>query len=585
MKLNGKYIIQKNNQKIQQNNNLTIFGAIQIARLLKRNIVFPKFKNKPFGYTRAYGGQYEKVSIINGSDLQYSSDNFSDFDSNYSSLNITNQYSDLYTIDDDYSTYTKMNFNSGGNSYRTSYFDINLPQPLNIAKIGLVAKTDGYETTDQYYKHQKYSDWSIYFRPQGVNIQFETDSSNYNTNLLNTAGDYIRVYNVNYPTHNGKPYFVMNKIITYQQLVENQPIEKTKRVFYCLYYNTVKNGWAVRDVTDFLNSPLTAQDQVGYTTLDKYIFSKSNRSNLDQDFIYIIPVSSVTQKSQYLIQPVEVDQQSFGKAPPIKLNRKKINKWIKPNYRLHNYLTNFYGQNTTTQTQQFRNMQLVSDFGDKITNKNGNTQQSTQNIKYAQGDVGFNQYLAYSCFSFQSINTTNELYNFKEGVYQCSVDFCNQNLVGFIPYVDGIRFKKQNNDGTNRPNDSRPRYCDESIMFYSVDVFVKNPTPYNPIKIGLSQNGVFSDVNSWFVDKIEKVGNNKVVFTKELDVSQGMTFGDGYKYIGLFGNFDGHLDATLPADIRIKDSNCFSKAQFATAWQKDAQESVVITYQLTIGDE
>ena len=33
---------------------------------------------------------------------------------------------------------------------------------------------------------------------------------------------------------------------------------KNKRVFYCLYYNAVKNGWAVRDVTDFLNSPLTA---------------------------------------------------------------------------------------------------------------------------------------------------------------------------------------------------------------------------------------------------------------------------------------------------------------------------------------
>jgi hypothetical protein len=59
-------------------------------------------------------------------------------------------------------------------------------------------------------------------------------------------------------------------------------------------------------------------------------------------------------------------------------------------------------------------------------------------------------------------------------------------LVGFIPYVDGIRFEKQNNNGVDRPNDSRPRYCDESIMFYSVDVFVKNPTPYNPIKIGLS---------------------------------------------------------------------------------------------------
>jgi hypothetical protein len=54
-----------------------------------------------------------------------------------------------------------------------------------------------------------------------------------------------------------------------------------------------------------------------------------------------------------------------------------------------------------------------------------------------------------------------------------------------------------------------------------------------------------------------------------LTPSQGKTYGEGYKYIGLFGNFEGHLNGTIPADISIKNSNCFSKAEFVNPWQKD----------------
>jgi hypothetical protein len=41
---------------------------------------------------------------------------------------------------------------------------------------------------------------------------------------------------------------------------------------------------------------------------------------------------------------------------------------------------------------------------------------------------------------------------------------------------------------------------------------------------------------------------NKVVFTKNLSYNQGNSETE-YSYIGLFGNFKGHIDGTLPCDI------------------------------------
>ena len=597
MKITGKYTIKKQNTKIQKYNNLTIFGALQLARLLKRDIVFPKVNNKPYGYTKLYSGQYKKVSIINGSDIEFQnsrSSSFANFDSNYTNPpTISNEYSKMHMIDDEYSTYVKMNFNASHNWGKT-FFDVELNQPLNIGKIGLMAKTDAPQennsdkTSDYYFS--KFSDWTVYFRPQGVRLQFyNINGSNAQSiqELRDSAGDYIRVYNINYPLHNNKPYFIQNKIRQYKvtQLVDGVQTEvnRTQRVFYLMYYNSQRAKWAVGKFVDNLqhNSEWT-----GHNTIDKYLFSniqltKNNINYIDNNYLYTIDTNSVLQKNETYISLTDTPVDIIDAT--VYLNRQKINKWIKPTYRLHNYLTNFYTQGTSAQTKQYRYLQMISDFGNNFT-ANGTKTNGNFTVKYSKGDANFNNYLAYSCFSFQDISEVNKLYNFIDNGYVYNVDFCNEQLVGFMPYVDGIRFCKTNN-GSGYYNTSNNYSINRPAIFYSIDVFVKTPTPYNPIKIGLSENGTFNDANSWFVDNITKVGNNKVVFTKTLETTQGVTNGSGYKYIGLFGNFDGHLDGTLPADVYVKNSNCFSKAEFAIPWSKDNDQSIVITYQLTIGDE
>ena len=586
MKLSGKYTVIKNSEKIQQPNKLTIFGALQIAKLLKRDVVFPKFNNSPFGYIKSYGGQYKKISIVDGSTVDYAnSSQFAQFGgTNYKPTYISNQYSPAYMIDDDYSTYVKMTYSINTSNSQT-YFDINLTQPLNIGKIGIAAKIDGfsnngsYDNYDSYERFSKMSDFTVYFRPQGVHITIH--EGNTSTVLKDTEGDYIRVYNTIMPTINEKPYYIMNK------MVQQQTQEGTsgyKRVFYCLYYNNEYKQWAVKDVTTLIETSINQNATDNHKTIDKYIFSSTSLNSTD--CLYTFAVPTVTQKINSVIQLNHLHStiSNVVSTASIFLNDKKINKWIRPVYRLHNYFNNFYGQGTAVQTQQKRNMQMISDIGCHITNKSGNTKQQGIYIKYSSNDSGFNQYLSYSCFSFQSIavgekSIVDTLYNYNNQVFTTDLQCVKQHLVGFVPYVDGIRFCRTNSSRYEQYLVGNP------TIIYAIDLFVKTPTPYSPIKIGLSQSGNFDQTNSWYVDKIEKIGTNKVVFSKTLTPSQGKTYGEGYKYIGLFGNFEGHLNGTIPADISIKNSNCFSKAEFVNAWQKDDSQSIQLQYQITIGDE
>lgn len=593
MKINGKYIIKKSNEKIVQKNNLTIYGAFQLARFLKRDVVFPKINNSPYGYIKSYAGQYKKISIVNGSVITIpqkdDTNNAKDgwlrkFNNNFLTPTISNAYSETYMIDDNYQTYLKMTFNATNPSAKT-YFDIDLSQPLkNIAKIGLMAKTQGnqvQEGSDSFYK--KVTDWTIYFRPQGVKISIDQNKigvmvgSSANTSfVMNTAGDYIRVYNINYPLYNGKPYYIMNKI------VDNQ--SNPQRCFYCLFYNG--ESWSVANVTTLIKTGLSTQQfGVGNKTIDRYIFPEIDNTLI----IYSINgINSVNQKTSLL--RVDINDSNFTSAQ-IQLNSTKIDKWIKPVYRLYNYLTNFYGgsENNYNEMAEHRSLQLIADFNQTINAVNVNNSDSEDlKINYQiNSNTDFDQYLAYSCYSFQSCYNNDksgfaeQLYNLKDDEYGTNIDFCNQHVVGFIPYIDGIRFCKNNNDSSSNYNNLN----NATVVFYAIDLFVKTPTPYNPIKIALTQDEYFNDDNSWFVDSVQKIGNNKVVFTKTLQSTQGQTIGGGYRKIGLFGNFDGHLNGTLPADISIKDRNCFSQAVFENSWSKDDQQSVVITYELTIGDE
>lgn len=576
MKIKGKYHIQKGNNKIQTNNKLTIFGALQLARYFKRNIVFPKH-NKSFGCLLSYDGEYGKISVKDGASITNFNGGVSVSGSNLNTA---------YTYDDDLNTYTIYNFTRSDN-VQTFSFDLKFKNSINIGKIGIMAKShDVYDrNNEQSQSFNGLNDWTMFFKPQGVKITFEEKDLTNDSTIENIcslfSGNYIRVYNANYPLHNNKPYYIMNKYI---KLGDNS----YSRIFCCLFYN--KNNWTIKKIS--LDNTYNGDTDFD-TVSSKYCISKSDIQNLDSivdtnfngtnsAFQWVKTLTNMNEnnfvfqfKNQYLSQNFTEKWQIYDNPNlyycEVTLTN-SIEPWLKPCYTLHTYLNDFYSNDAVLQTyDKWRWMQLIPDNYTRYTG-NGNTY-----LNYNNRNNNFNPYACYNVYSFESLQGFNALYNLSSKYDKLSVDFCNEHMVGFIPYISEIRFYKKTAHTTY--------YKQSSLDIFGIDIFEKHSTPYNPIKIALTQTNDFNNANSWFVDTIERKGNNTIVFTKTLNTQDGITTSTGFKKIGLFGNLDGHLIGTLPKDIIIKKTNCFSSANFANPWTKTNQQTVIITYELTIGEE
>lgn len=550
LQIKGKYTVKGEKQQIVANNNLTVYGAIQMARVLKKDVVFPKNDSNSFGRIISYNGQLKRIRIKQGSQFNFPTESQL-LNSAMSYHSISNQGQELskqYAIDQNQSSSVTVRFSQNANA--ACYFDVKLKQQVNIGRIGILAKYNGgYQNQLQNYNKYYVFDLSFYLRPAGFNLSYVNPDGITDQNdiqqIANCKGDYIKVYNINKPTINGKPYYIKTK-----------PINGTETLYHCLYFNGI--SWVI-GTSNFIKNDVNDINIVDNVlcpqTPNSYIISFDKSQLLDTNEVNIyrtINNSGIQRQITYKIH----------------LTR-GVNKWIKPSNRMHNYATTFYNSSFSEIKKQDRYMTLLSDTNSKYNRGNG----TTSYINYDCYSTNFDSMLSYNCFSFEDLQQFTQLYNVLNQRY--SVDECNENLSGFSPYIDAIRFFRTKHNESN---------MDTTLTIYSIDIFQPCKTPYNPCKIALSEDGIFRDENSWFVDSIQMKGDNIVVFSKQLQYNQAITNGLGFKYIGLFGNTNGHLNGTIPCQFKILNKNCFSKAQFQTPWQKTNQQQIIITYQISIGD-
>lgn len=161
--------------------------------------------------------------------------------------------------------------------------------------------------------------------------------------------------------------------------------------------------------------------------------------------------------------------------------------------------------------------------------------------------------------------------------------FSGGGVYGYIPYVTEIVFTDAVYASTY--------YGQHRNYIYELVILEALPHPQNPyaLKLGTGDTittenmvGLNSVVSSaaWKVDTVEKNGFT-VSYKKVLglDEANGVLF----KEIGLFGNFDGHLPHKLTEPKLENAENLFARALFSEPWEKTADQTALIYYEITVG--
>lgn len=566
LQLSGKYIIKNGQNIIQAKNNLTVFGALQIARLLKRDIIFPKYANDYYGKIVSYNGQLKKISIKNGSDI-----NCFDGGNSYVSTPSQSKNDLKKIIDGNKASFDILQFKDSedGKYPKDGGFEIKLKQQLNISRIGIIAQQirppSPYSDND--YANQIYEDVAqliFSVKPSGYRMAYSIKKKNVNDtitildqweqgnlgniNLYYSSGDYIRVYNPYQPTIGGRPYYLNYRIV-----------EKDTYI-YCLYYDTQLGSWAIAKASfndlssEYTNVNIASKFVV---VVDKTIKMSLGRQNLSEQNKNTSDIYLDVQKDNIVVETRDFKW----------VLTKGVAQWLQPINRLYNY---YIQDGKTVDGKAIEDningcINLLADIGLNYSDDN-NVQRKVQ---YSANSTDFDAMVAYNCFSFEHLTTIKNFYGLDDETTYNS----QQNFIGFTPYVSAIQFKR-----LKGYHDS-DEYSKYRLKIYQIDLFSPCKIPYNPCFIALKSNG--GDWVGGYVDSIQRKGKNTVVFTKTLLANQSM---QNISEIGLFGNFSGHLDGTIPAQIVAKDVNCFSKAKFEATWNKQWDEQVIISYQLTIGD-
>ena len=564
LQLKGKYTISKKDENIIVDNKLTIFGALQLARLFKKDVTFPKNNSNYFGRIVSYNGQLKKIRIKEGSDVS-----FSNINSNAISID-NNEQTMNHIIDGSLTSSTLMKITKSGNA--TGSFDIVLKDAVNLKRIGILAHylpNSNEQFNQNNFNNISYiPDLSFGVKIDGFNLKYtkkqggtSTELSKENDQYQFLQGDYVRVYNPYKPTINERPYY-LNK----------QKDSKLKDHIYCLHFywydEQKKYCWAISQAifTELSNDNLK-------TPANKYCVDIPSQ----QPKIILNGITSLSETNSFdSTKTVVQDDTSVQYKYNFVIN-KGTETWLQPVNRLYNYLVDYFDTNGVKLTQK-RYMSLLSDMSNMNYLIYNNY---TKKINYNAYSNSFDNMLSYSIVSFENLSNFQQLYNVKKDendVYIKTIQSSDQNITGFIPYVTALRFTS-----TNLRRQSQYYGYDNKLRIYSIDLFQQLKTPYIPCKIALSTSqDAWEQANSWFVDSIQLKGDNTVVFTKQLQANQGVTQ-NGFVKIGLFGNFNGYLDGTLPNQIKIIKQNCFSQAKFVNSWTKTNQQQIIVTYQLIIG--
>ena len=478
LQLKGKYTISKKNENIIVDNKLTIFGALQLARLFKKDVTFPKNNSNYFGRIVSYNGQLKKIRIKEGSDVS-----FSDIDNNEISID-NNEQTLNHIIDGSLTSSTLMKITKSGNA--TGSFDIVLKDAVNLKRIGILAhylpnSNEQVFYQDNFNNISYIPDLSFDVKIDGFNLKYTKKQDGTSTELDKENdqyqflwGDYVRVYNPYKPTINERPYY-LNK----------RKDSESKDHIYCLHFyqykqnETKKYCWAISqaEFIQFSNDNLK-------TPANKYCVNILQPPKIILNGITSLAETNLFDFTKTVIQ----DDTSVQYKYNFVIN-KGTERWLQPVNRLYNYLVDYFDTNGTTLKQK-RYMSLLSDVSNMNYSIDGN---EMKKINYNAYSNTFDNMLSYNIVSFENLSNFQQLYNVKKdenNVYVKTIQSSGQNITGFIPYVTALRFTSTNLRRSSQGYDNK-------LRIYSIDLFQQLKTPYIPCKIALSTSQDAWEQENW----------------------------------------------------------------------------------------
>ena len=525
IEITGKYNCKKcpkNGKSININtkNNITKFGALQLARFLDKDIVFPKKElTNTFGSSVGYNNDIRKITIKNGSSI----------------VTVGKSDNDIYlggmdnvknSINNDPSNYTTyITKNLSGEVDIEIYF----PRSINLKKIGLLSRFNFGDVNNNSYASTIMQNVYVDLKTEGYHINDSGRSENdkyYN----NYGGDFLRCYDIEKPLYNNKPYY----------------IRKTK-------------------------SSVTSREYVRL-----YLFYDNQRwvvfNRLPNDGETVTPLLSSGSTNGY------PDSTSWSGATISSY----IDNWYEPCYRLYDPMvrqnlvvstesgTQFMDDTNANPSGTWQDKPMCWDFSHSSYND------------YNVNSTNYSGSKIYQNFSFESLETKIDMYGYGENFIESRGE--SENIFGFAPNIKAIRLRIKPISSSNRNYTKlifdifsidifeailTPYNPCKIALSTTTDGFTEsNSWIVDNIEIKGDDTVVFS--------KTLDYSDGVTIGTTEYNAI-GL-FGN---FSGTLNSSD-PSDVDVISNQTLVEKNCFSKAIFETSWIKTEDEQVVISYELKI---
>lgn len=523
IEITGKYNCKKiskngNASEINTKNNITKFGALQLARFLDKDIIFSKKElTNTFGSPVGYNNETRKISIKNGSSLV----TVGKTDNEIYLGGMNNVKNSINNDPTNYTTYITKNL-SGEIS-----IEIYFSKSINLKKIGLLSRFNFGDSNNNSYSSTIMQNVYIDLKTEGyhINDSGRTENDKY-YNIY--GGDFLRCYDINKPLYNNKPYY----------------IRKTK-------------------------SSLSSKEYVKfYLFHDKQKWVVLNR--LPNEGESFTPLLSSSATNGY------PDSVTWSGATVSSY----IDNWYEPCYRLYDPMvrqnlvvssesgTQFMDDTSANPSGNWQDKPMCWDFSHSSYND------------YNVNSTNYSGSKIYQNFTFESLETKVDMYGAGENFNESRGE--SENIFGFAPNIKAIRLRIKPVSYSSYSKlifDIFSIDIFEAILTpynpckialsTNVDGFTEvNSWIVDNIEIKGDDTVVFSKT----LDYLDGV----TIGTTEYNAI-GL-FGN---FSGIL-NSSNPSDIDIVSEQTLIEKNCFSKATFETSWIKTEDEQVIISYELKI---
>lgn len=523
IEITGKYNCKKISPhgkcvEINTKNNITKYGALQLARFLDKKITFSKKElSNTFGSTIGYNNETKKISIKNGSTLA----TIGQSNNNLYLGGSNNVKNSINSDPSNYTTYITENLSGEVD------IEIYFPKSINLKKIGLLSRFNFGDSSNNSYPSTIMQNVYVDLKTEGYHINDSGLSENdkyYNT----YGGDFLRCYNLDTPLYNNKPYYIRKT---------KSSLSSREYVRLYLFYDGQK--WVIfnrlpntgETITPFLNSSTTN----GYP--DSASWSSSTISSY-------------------------------------------IDNWYEPCYRLYDPMVrqnlvaltnseiNFSDDTNLNPSGTWQNKPMCWDFS--------HINYNDYNIN--SSDYSGNK--IYQSFSFESLETKVDMYGIGEEFIESRGEY--ENLFGFAPNIKAIRLRTKPISYSTYSKLIFDIFsidifeavltpynpCKIALSTNENGFTEANSWIVDNIEIKGDDTVIFSKT----LDYEEGVTIGSIEYDKI-----GL-FGN---FSGTFNSSE-PTNIKITNDQEIIEENCFSKATFETSWIKTNDEQVIISYELKI---